>query len=141
MPPAEAVIVQVPAATPVAIPLASTVHTAGSLEAQLTKPDTLPVVVSENAPVAVNVVVLPFAIDMVTGAIVNPVRVDDVTVMVPFAEVVPPYVVPLFNEAVITVAPTALPVTTPVLGVTLAMPEAAVVHVTEVVRSAVVPFA
>src|SRR5512146_2393605 len=123
--PDEAVMVQLPALTPVAMPRALMVAMAGSLEVQLTAPEMLPLELSEKVPVAVNVVVVPFATDMVRGATVMPVNVASVTVMELAAEVAPPD-----TEAVIVVVPAALPVTTPAL-LTLAVAEAADNQVTE----------
>jgi hypothetical protein len=125
--------------TAVAIPLALTVATPVLLEVHVAEPDTLPVVLSEKLPVAVKVVVVPAAADGVRGATEIPVRVAPVTVTLSGAEVMTLYAL-TFMAAVTVAAPTALPVTTPVLGPTLAVLGAADVHVTKVVISAVVPF-
>lgn len=128
----------VPSPTPVAMPRASMVATVVSLEVQVTEPEILPVVLFENVPVAVKVVVLPLPIDIVAGVIAMLCSVASVTVMLAAGEVMVPY-----NEgmaAVMLVVPTATPVTKPVLLPTLAVPGATDVHVTKVVRSAVVPF-
>lgn len=133
-------MVALPVRTPVAIPLALTMATDMSLEAQLTEPEILPVVPSEKPPVAVKVVFAPEITDAVRGAIVIAAfTVAAVTVKALLAEVTPPYMVPLFTAAVMLTIPTALPVTTPVPGSTLAVAGAADDHVTRAVISAVVP--
>ena len=131
-------MVQLPALTPVATPLPSTVATAGLLEDHVTDPETLPVVPSEKVPVAVKVVIAPGAIETVGGATVRLFSVAAVTVMAPVPDVTP-YTVPLFTDAVIVAVPIVLPVTTPGLA-TLAVPGAADDQLTDVEMSAVVPF-
>ncbi|OGS97137.1 MAG: hypothetical protein A3H31_08890 [Gallionellales bacterium RIFCSPLOWO2_02_FULL_57_47] len=84
-------------------------------------------------PVAVNGVVVPFAIEIEVGVTAMLVSVAAVTVILAAGDVMP------LREAVMVVVPTATPDTTPVLGPTLAVEGAADVQVTEVVMSAVGP--
>lgn len=133
----EAEIVLVPVPTAAAMPLASTVATAVSLDIQATEPEILPLLPSEKPPVAVNVAIAPLARETVAGAIVMPVNEALVTVTTSLADVAL-YNIPLFTEADIVDAPTALPVTTPVLP-TLAIPGTEELHVTKLEMSAVLP--
>ena len=136
--PIEAVMVEVPAFTAVAMPLALTVATAGALEVQVTEPEMLPLLLSEKVPVAVKVVALPRASDIVKGEIVMPVKLAAVTVITSLVEMVP-YPIPLLKEAVTLVVPTAAAVTTPGLTA-LAMAGAADVQLIKLETSELVPF-
>ncbi len=141
MPADVAVMVQVPAPTPVALPTASMLATVGSLQVQLTTPEMSPVVLSAKFPLAVKVVVVPFAIDMVAGATAMEFNWAEVTVIVPELDMTPPLRGPLSIEAVIVVIPTALAaVTRPVLAPTFATAEALEVQVARVVTSATAAF-
>ena len=107
-------MVVLPVPTPVAMPLASTVATVVLLDVQAADPETLPVELSEKLPEAVKVVVVPLAIDVVSGATEMPVSVAAVTDTLTAGAVTTPYV-PALEAALIVVVPTALPNTTPEL--------------------------
>ncbi len=129
-----------PEPTPVAMPSALTVATVGSLDNQLTPPETLPLLLSEKVSVAVNAVVAPLLTVIVAGTIVIPVSVAVVTVMVLVAARIPPYMPGLLIEAEILAVPVVLPAATTPEAEMLATVEAVEVQATELVMSAVVEF-
>lgn len=109
-PVAVAVIVVLPTASVVAMPLVL-IATAESLDAQVTDPETFPVDESEKVPVAVNVTGTPLAADSVVGAMAMLVSVtaDAMTVRLALSALMG------LSAAVTVVVPAATPVATPAL--------------------------
>jgi hypothetical protein len=126
MPPETALIVLVPAATPVANPPAVIVATPAVTELQAAVPVKFSVELSENVPVAVNCSFVPFAIEGFAGVTAIDTSVGAVTV-----RFVDPSTAP--EAACIWLAPVATPVANPpaVMVTTLVVCE---VQVTEPVK-------
>ena len=115
MPLAEAVTVVIPCAKLDATPLELMVATAVLLDVQLTAPDTLPIVPSEYAAVAVKVTGFPLGVDGANGMMLIRVRTADVTDKLAEGAVMP------LADAVIVALPTVMPVATPVALLILAI--------------------
>lgn len=131
MPLAEAVIAVVPCAKVDAMPLPFNEATVALLDAHATDPEMLPVLLSEYAPVAVNVTGEPLGTDAADDVMLMPV--NTAVVIVKFAE----DEVTLPKVAVTVVLPTATPVARPVAAPILATPLFADDQFTWLVRSAV----
>jgi hypothetical protein len=109
-----AVIVAVPAETPVAIPVVAIVATEVLFEIQFTVVLISRVVLSENVPVAIKVFVDPINIEAVVGVIAIETKVLVVTIIVVVIETLP-------DVAVMVAVPAETPVTMPVVAI-VAMP-------------------
>jgi hypothetical protein len=118
----------VPAATPVANPLAVIVTTPVVCEVHVTEPVKFCVELSENVPVAVNCSVALFAIEGLAGVTAIDTSVGAVVVTV---RVVEPLTAP--ETACIWLVPAVTPVAKPP-AVTVATPVVCEVHVTELVK-------
>jgi hypothetical protein len=120
----DAVMIELPCAKLVAIPLAFSVVTTMLLEVQITAPEILPVVPSEYEPVAVNVTGLPFGVEGARGLMLIAVNTAAVTDRLAAGEAIP------FANAKTVVVPTATPVATPVVLLIVATAVLPDIHIT-----------
>jgi len=120
----EALMLLLPWASALAIPLLFTVITVASLENQLTEPEILPVVLSEYVPIAVKILLDPLGEVVLEAVILIPVTTAAVTEILTAAELTP------LIDAETVVVPTATPVTKPTLLTMLAVDGAAEIQFT-----------
>lgn len=133
MPLVEAVTVVLPCANVEAMPLALSVATVALLDSHVTDPETFPELPSEYVPVAVNVTGVPLGVEGVDGLMLIPVITAAVTDRLAAGEVMP------LEEAITVVLPTATPVATPVVLLTVTTPVSPDAQVVWPEMSAVVP--
>lgn len=133
MPLSVALMLVLPCASVVAMPLVLIVAIPTSVDAQITEPDTLPVLLSAYVAVAVKVAVCPWGVDEVGGVMLSPLSTAALTVRLAGGEVMP------LSDATMVVPPIATPVATPVVLLMVAIKLLPVDQVTWLVMSAVEP--